>query len=187
MSRQISVPQPPDALKRAAARAAVVMRRAAVRFGPATLLLLAAVALVVAEFMTFREIKAVTVVPQGGTTTGGSHHGYALALLGLVAMPMAVGAALGGSRPAAAALTGLGAVALAIVLIIDLPSLDDTGLIGRTYDLAKASPQAGFWIQLVASFVLLAGGLLLLRRNTSSAARRTASRDRERAARREEE
>ena len=170
----LSIPRPPAAVSAAAAR-----------FAPVVILLLAAVALVVAEFMTFREIKAVTVVPQGGTTTGGSHHGYALALLGLVAMPMAVGAALGGSRPAAAALTGLGAVALLIVLAIDLPSLDDTGLIGRTYDLAKAHPAAGFWIQLVASFVLLAGGILLLRRNTAGAARRSEERHRERAARRE--
>jgi hypothetical protein len=186
VARQISVPQPPDPLKRAAARVGVVLRRAAVRFGPVLVLLLAAVALVVAEFMTFREIKAVTVVPQGGTTTSGSHHGYALALLGLAAMPMAVGAALGGSRPAAAALAGLGGVALAIVLAIDRPSLDDTGLIGRTYDLAKASPQAGFWIQLAASVVLLAGGLLMLRRNTGGAARRSAARERGRAGRREE-
>jgi hypothetical protein len=185
VARQISVPQPPDALKRAAARSGAALRRAAPRFGPVLVLLLAAVALVVAEFITFREIKAVTVVPQGGTTTGGAHHGYALVLLGLVAMPMAVGAALGGSRPAAAALTGLGGVALAIVLAIDLPSLDDTGLIGRTYDLAKASPKAGFWIQLVASFVLFAGGLVMLRRNAVSARRRSATRDRERAARRD--
>ena len=176
MARSITLPRPPDALSHAAAR-----------YAPVVALLLAAVALVVAEFMTFREIKAVTVVPAGGTTTGGSHHGYALALLGIVAMPMAVGAALGGSRPAAAALTGLGAVALLIVLAIDLPSLDDTGLIGRTYDLAKAHPAAGFWIQLVASLVLLAGGLLLLRRNTAAASRRLEDRERERAARREEE
>jgi hypothetical protein len=154
------------------------------RFGPVVVLLVAAVALVVAEFMTFREIKAVTVVPAGGTTTGGAHHGYALALLGLVAMPMAVGAALGRSRPAALALSGLGGVALLIVLAVDLPSLDDTGLIGRTYDLAKAHPAAGFWIQLVSAAVLLAGGLLLLLRNSAAAARRSERRERDRAARR---
>jgi hypothetical protein len=171
----LTLPRPPAAVSAAVAR-----------FAPVVVLLLAAVALVVAEFLTFREIKAVTVVPQGGTTTGGSHHGYALALLGLVAMPMAVGAALGGSRPAAAALTGLGGVALAIVLAIDLPSLDDTGLIGRTYDLAEARPAAGFWIQLVAAAVLLVGGLLQLRRNSVTAARRSKTRDRERARRREE-
>jgi hypothetical protein len=169
------VPRPPAAASDALAR-----------YAPVVVLLLAAIALVIGEFMTFREIKAVTVVPAGGTTTGGSHHGYALALLGLVAMPMVVGAGLGGSRPAAAALTGISAVALAILLIIDLPSLDDAGLIGRTYDLAKAHPAAGFWVQLVAAFVLLVGGLLLLRRNATSAAERSERRERERAARRAE-
>lgn len=173
MARSITLPRPPAAVSDAAAR-----------YAPVAVLLIAAIALVVAELETFREIKAATVVPRGGTTTGGSHHGYALALLGLVAMPMAVGAALGGSRPAAAALTGLGGVSLAIVLVIDLPSLDDTGLIGRTYDLAKAHPAAGFWIQLVAAFTLLGGGLLLLRRNASAAAARAQTRERERAARR---
>jgi len=171
--RSLTLPRPPAAVT-----------RVLVRFGPVVVLLLAAVALVVAEFMTFREIKAVTVVPPGGRTTGGSHHGYALGLIGLVAMPMAVGAALGGSRPASAALTGLGAVALAILLAIDLPSLNDTGLIGRTYDLAEARAATGFWVQLVAAAVLLAGGLLLLVRNSAAAARRSAGRDRERTARR---
>jgi hypothetical protein len=173
--RSLTLPRLPEAVSEAA------------RFAPVVVLLLAAVALVVGEFMTFREIKAVTVVPQGGTSTGGSHHGYALAVLGLAAMPMAVGAALGGSRPAAAALSGLGAVALLIVLAIDLPALDDTGLIGRTYDLAEAHPAAGFWVQLVAAVVLLAGGLLLLRRNSGAAARRSRERDRERSARRDAE
>ena len=120
--------------------------------------LLAGVALIVAEFLTYREIVAVTVVPEGGRTTGGAHHGYALALIGLVSLPMSYGAVLGGSRPAAAALAVLGALALAIAAIVDLPSLDDTGLIGRTYDLAEASPAVGFWIEIVAAAVLLAAG-----------------------------
>jgi hypothetical protein len=176
VARTLTLPRPPEAASAALAR-----------FAPVVILLLAAVVLVVGEFVTFREIKAVTVVPEGGTTTGGSHHGYALALLGIVSMPMAVGAVLGGSRPAAAALTGLGGVALAIVLIIDLPSLDDTGLIGRTYDLAEAHPAAGFWLQLLAALVLVCGGVLLLRRNSVVAARRSEVRDRERAARRAED
>jgi hypothetical protein len=95
-------------------------------------------------------------------------------------MPMAVGAALGRSRPAAAALGGLGAVALLILLAIDLPSLNDTGLIGRTYDLAEAHAASGFWIQVVAAAVLLLGGLVLLRRNAVAAARRSEARDRKR-------
>ena len=40
---------------------------------------------------------------------------------------MSYGAVLGGSRPAAAALAVLGGLALLIVAIFDVPSLNDTG------------------------------------------------------------
>ncbi len=166
MARSIALPQPPAAVSAAVAR-----------YGPLVVLALAGLALVVAEFLTYREIMAVTVVPEGGRTTGGAHHGYALALIGLVSLPMSYGAVVGGSRPASAALAVLGALALAIAAIVDLPSLNDTGLIGRTYDLAKASPGPGFWTEVVAATVLLAGGLLLLRSHVASA--RRASRERE--------
>ncbi len=177
MARPITLPRPPEAVSAAAAR-----------YGPLVVLLLAGVALIVAEFLTYREIVAVTVVPQGGRTTGGAHHGYALALIGLVSLPMSYGAVVGGSRPAAAALTALGALALAIAAIVDLPSLNDTGLIGRTYDLAEANPAIGFWIEIVAAAVLLAGGLLLLRSSTVAARERSdAQRSKRRARRAAEE
>jgi hypothetical protein len=158
MARPIALPRPPDAVMAAVAR-----------FGPLVVLALAGIALIVAEFLTFREIIAVTVVPEGGRTTGGANHGYALVLVGLVSLPMSYGAVLGGSRPAAVAVAALGALALVIVAIFDLPSLDDTGLIGRTYDLAEASPGPGFWIEVAAAAVLLVGGLLLLRSRAAKA------------------
>ena len=173
MARQITLPRPPEAVSAAAAR-----------YGPLVVLSLAGVVLIVAEFLTYREIVAVTVVPQGGRTTGCAHHGYALALIGLVSLPMSYGAVLGGSRPAAAALTALGALALAIAAIVDLPSLNDTGLIGRTYDLAEANPAVGFWIEIVAAAVLLAGGLLLLRSRSAAARSKSEAREAERRARR---
>jgi hypothetical protein len=173
MAPPITLPRPPEAVS-----------AAALRYGPLVVLALAGVAMIVAEFLTYREIVAVTVVPEGGRTTGGAHHGYALALIGLVSLPMSYGAVLGGSRPAAAALAALGALALAIVAIVDMPSLNDTGLIGRTYDLAEANPAVGFWIELVAAAVLLAGGLLLLRSSTVAARARSEARRSERRERR---
>ena len=173
MARPLAVPRPPQAVS-----------RAAVRYGPLVVLALAGVALIVAEFVTYREIVAVTVVPQGGRTTGGAHHGYALGLIGLVSLPMSYGAVLGGSRPAAAAVAVLGALALAIIAVFDLPSLDDTGLIGRTYDLAEANPGPGFWIEIAAAAVLLAGGLLLLRHHVAAARSQNAARRSERRAER---
>jgi hypothetical protein len=174
MAPSITLPRPPEAVSAAVAR-----------YGPLVVLALAGFALIVAEFLTYREIVAVTVVPEGGRTTGGSHHGYALGLIGLVSLPMSYGAVLGGSRPASAALVVLGALALAIALIVDLPSLDDTGLIGRTYDLAEANPAIGFWIEIAAAGVLLAGGLLLLRSRTVAAREESAARRGERRARRD--
>ena len=165
MARSPASPRPPAAMSAAAAR-----------YGPLVGLVAAALALIVAEFLTFREIVAATAVPPGGRTTAGAHHGYALAVVAVASLPMSYGAVVGGSRPAAVAVTALGAVALAIVLIIDLPSLDDAGLIGRTYDLAEANPAAGFWLELVGALGLLAGGALLLRSRVSDARRRNEAR-----------
>ncbi|MGH2970203.1 MAG: hypothetical protein ACRDK0_14250, partial [Solirubrobacteraceae bacterium] len=62
MARSIALPRPPAAVTAAVAR-----------FGPLVPPVAAALALILAEFLTLREIVAVTVVPEGGTTSGGSH------------------------------------------------------------------------------------------------------------------
>ena len=172
MARSIAIPRPPAAVTAALARAA-----------PWLLLLAAVAALVAAELSTLREIKAVTVVPTGGRTSAGSHHGYALAVIAAAALVMAYGVWRGSSRPAALAIAALGVVALAIVLVVDLPSLDDTGLIGRTYDLAEAQPATGFWLELAGAIALVASGLLLLRSRVTLARERAQARERRREAR----
>ena|SRR5829696_7359190 len=172
MARPLDLPRPP-----AAVSAAIV------RYGALVVLALAGIGLIVSEFLTYREIVALTVVPEGGRTTGGANHGYALALVGLVSLPMSYGAVIGGSRPAAAAVAVLGGVALAIGAIFDVPALDDTGLIGRTYDLAEADPGVGFWLEIGCGAVLLVGGLLLLRARVTEAREAGAARRDERRAR----
>jgi hypothetical protein len=121
--------------------------------------------LLVAEFLTLREIRTVAVVPPGGTVTGGAHHAYALALVALVMLAMAYGAARG-ARPAAVALLVLALVAAFVVVAIDRPTLDDTGLIGRTYDLAEARPGPGFYVASLGAALALVGAvsMLVLRR-----------------------
>ena len=140
-------------------------RSLALRRPPAALslawLAASALALIAAEFLTFREIVAVAAVPAGGRTTGGAHHGYALAVVGAAALPIALGAVLGGSRAAAAALAALGAVALAIVLAVDLPGAFSEGELARAYESVEARPTAGFWLELAGAVALLAGGLLV--------------------------
>jgi hypothetical protein len=194
MARRITLPRVPQPLKAAAGRVGpsigavgARVRPPLVRFGPLVLLWLAGAGLILSEFLTYREIIAVTVVPEGGITKGGAHHGYALGLLGLVSLPMSFGAVVGRSRPASAAVAVLGGLALALIAIFDVPSLDDTGLIGRTYDLAEASPGPGFWLSTACAAVLLVGGLLLLRARVAAAREESDARRERRRARRETE
>src|SRR5215213_6790856 len=99
--------------------------------------------LVAAEFTTLYDVRVVTAVPEGGSFSAGGHHGYALAVIAVGIAVMAVGAVLGGSRPAAVAMLVLALGALAIAVFVDLPDVDQTGLIGETYDAAVAEPRAG--------------------------------------------
>ena len=133
-----------------------------VRYAPLVPLVAGALLLILAEFLTVREIKAVTVVPPGGTETGGGLHGYALGIIGLAILPMAYGAVVRGARPAAIALLVLALAAVAIVLFVDRPVLDDTGLIGRTYDLAEARPAIGFYLESLGAALALVGAVAAL-------------------------
>jgi hypothetical protein len=143
-----------------------VARSSALRYAPLLGVAAGALALVVAELLTLREIRTAAVVPAGGTVTGGSHHHYALALIGLAMLPMAFGAGVRGARPAAVALLVLSLVAAYVVLVVDRPSLDDTGLLGRTYELAEARPGAGFYVESLGVALALVGavGALVLGR-----------------------
>jgi len=91
---------------------------------------------------------------------------------------MSFGAVVRGARPAAIALVVLAIAACAIVLFVDLPVLDDTGLIGRTYDLAEARPATGFYLESLGAALALVGAvaaLVLMPRVTRPARRRTTS------------
>ena len=132
------------------------------RFAPLVPLLAGAILLILADLVTVREIRAVTAVPPGGTSSGGDLHGYALAIIGLAMLPMAFGAVVRGARPAAVALVVLAVAACAIVLFVDRPVLDDTGLIGRTYDLAEARPATGFYLESLGAALALVGSVAAL-------------------------
>jgi hypothetical protein len=132
------------------------------RFAPLVPLVAGALLLILGEFLTAREIRAVTVVPPGGTETAGALHGYALGIVGLAILPMSFGAVVRGARPAAVALLVLSLAACAIVVFVDRPVLDDTGLIGRTYDLAEARPAAGFYLQSLGAALALVGAVAAL-------------------------
>ena len=125
-------------------------------------LVLAAGGLIVAEFLTFAEVRVITAVPPGGTRTGGAHHGYALAVIGVAMLPLAVGAVRGRSRPAGIGLVVLSVAALAIVLAVDWPATDDSGSLAEIYELARAHAREGFYVELVAACVALPASVAAL-------------------------
>jgi hypothetical protein len=141
--------------------------------------LVGAVLLVAAELSTLYDVRVVTAVPEGGSFATGPHHGYAQAVIAVGIGVMSVGAALGGSRPAAVAVLVLAAGSLAISLLVDLPDVHETGLIGRTYDAAVAEPRAGLYLEIAGGCAALLGGALMLvvrpGRPTASRSRRTAA------------
>ena len=123
------------------------------------LLLLGAALMIVAEFLPLYEIRVVTAVPKGGHHSVGAHHGYALLVIGLALIPMSWGAVKGGSKPAAIAALVLSVIALFVALGIDLPDLNETGLIGRTYDQAQARPRVGFFVETLGATLALLGSI----------------------------
>src|SRR4051812_26365415 len=91
---------------------------------------------------------------------GFERHSVALLLLGLLTFVMGAGAALGRSKPAAIALISIGVVVILLALLVDLPASDDTGLIGRDYDQAKASAGPGLWFELIGGVMAVLAGML---------------------------
>lgn len=129
---------------------------------PLVAITVGALGLIVAEFLTLREIRTITAVPRGGTVTGGANHAYALAVIGVALLPMVFGAVVRGARPAAVACLVLGAAAAFVVLAVDYPHINDPGLFAETYDLAQARPVAGFYVESFATALVLVGSVAAL-------------------------
>ena len=100
-------------------------------------------------------------MPPGGTepaapTTATRSGSSALAIL----VDDATAPCVRGSRPAAVALLVLAlARAARSCCSSTCPVLDDTGLIGRTYDLAEARPRAGFYLESLGAALALLGAV----------------------------
>jgi hypothetical protein len=131
--------------------------------------------LVAAELSTLYDVRVVTAVPEGGSFSAGGHHGYAQAVIAAAIVVMSFGAVVGGSRPAAVAVLVLALGSLAIALLVDLPDVHETGLIGRTYDAAVAEPRAGLYLEIAGGCAALVGAALIL---LARPARRRPSRSR---------
>lgn len=148
--------------------------------------IVAGIMLVVSTFMTL--IRVTNGQEVLGTQSGLSHHSVAMLLLGVAAVPMALGA-LRGARPAMLALAVLGVVVLVVAFTVDLPAAQEEGLFGERYEGAEAGPGAGFYVETLAgALLILSGGLhLMLRGDGGGGSNRRGERRerRERPARRE--
>lgn len=96
--------------------------------------------------------------------SGFERHGGAFLMLGLLAVPMTLGAARGRSRPAAIALVLIAAVVLAFAALRDLPEANETGAVGIAFEGASGAAGLGLYLELGAGVLLAAGGTLVLAR-----------------------
>jgi hypothetical protein len=147
--------------------------------------LLAAVLLLVAEFLPLFEVRTSARNGAVITVQSGSHHAYALALIALLSAALAVAWRQTPLRLTALAIAILGVAALVIALGHDLPDAQSNGIerSAGTYVTAAASPRAGLYLETAGAVLLLisgAAGLLLVPQTdgqvqTKSSRRRSAS------------
>ena len=125
----------------------------------------AAIALAGSQFADYRSIAigtadyvglgAVAPAPEVDQASAGSAHawiGLPLALAALVALVLCVL----GNRRAAWALAPIGAIVVAVSLIVDVPKGLDEGAAAIAYEGASASLLGGFWVQLACGVLLVA-------------------------------
>ena len=147
--------------------------------GPVTILItvlgvLGAVLVLASEFLTIAEVDVLTTgtcreiadpaVKEACRTTGFEQHGGAFLLLGAAGAGHDPRPRRRGSRPAAVALLTIGAVVLAFALARDVPKTQKEGLVGQSYNDAKAGPGTGLYTEIAGGALLvLTGDLRLVR------------------------
>jgi hypothetical protein len=174
--RQMTGPEPTGDASTTAARRMGEFRAAMRSAGLTARLILAIGALaglllVLTEFTTVAQVEltgfeescesrlAVDDDADRCTLSGFERHGGAFAVLGILAVVMAWGAGVGGSRPAAAALVAIGLIVIVWALAFDLPETKETGAIGRNFDGAEAHQGPGLYLELIGGALALLAGL----------------------------
>jgi hypothetical protein len=141
-------------------------RRAVAGVAIATLIALAA-----SQWVDYRSISVGNFAYSGGVETvapapavdverAGDAHGWAMIPLAVVGLVLVV-AALAGRRRAALGLCVVGAAAIGISLLVDMPKGLDEGSAALAYEGAEAHLLEGFWVQIAAGAALIATGPLL--------------------------
>jgi hypothetical protein len=119
--------------------------------------------LVVAELSVVVRVVVGSLETERRTVSGHAAHDWALLVVALAALPMALGA-LRGARAAAVALVALGAVALVVALAIDLPKTRESGTLPEStaFEDAHAKAGPGLAYEVAGGIgLVLAGGLLV--------------------------
>lgn len=112
--------------------------------------------LVAAELSTIVEVSvAGSVISR---VSGAEQHSYALLVLGLLALSLAVAAVARASRAAALGLVGVGAVVLVVAFAGDLPDATRTG-VTRDFARASAAPATGLYLELAGGVLLVSTGV----------------------------
>lgn len=155
-----------------------------------------AVLLLAADLTTLVELRVGSVTRE--RLSGRGQHDWAVALLGVAALVLAVGALARRSRAALTAVAIVGLVVVGIALFADLPDTRSTGVLGQAYEEAHAAPGPGFYLEVAGGALLLVAGGAGLMAGAAPARRgglgrpdgardREAERERRRAARAAEE
>jgi hypothetical protein len=110
------------------------------------------------DVVRFVDIRG-NLIPGAEATREGTG---AMAVIGVAAGLAALFARWSEHSMPAIACAALGAVALAIVLVADLPDVTSSGLT-RGREIGEADPGPGFWVELAGAVVTLAAGLVLAR------------------------
>ena len=137
--------------------------RSAVALALAAVAAIAAVLLIVSEFLPLYKVLVGALETERRSEVGWRNHAFAMLLLGLASVPMLLGA-LRGARPAMWALAGIGVVVIVIALTVDLSAARETGTLRESvsYEDARAEPAIGFFLETLGGvLLLLAGGLML--------------------------
>jgi hypothetical protein len=159
-------------LRRAAGLAARWATRASAAITPAraiaAAILAAAVCLAVSQFVTYSSVEISggayaglpAAAPRLGGETAGEAHAYVMIPIAVLAAAAALLGMRSERRGLGRVVFGLGLLALAVTLLVDLPAGRDAGAATSSFASAEAVLEAGFYGQLAAAAGLLLGGLL---------------------------
>ena len=118
--------------------------------------LLGSALLIVAEFSTLRGVRALQADVL--RVSAGGNHGYALIVIALLALPVAVWAVLRRSRLAALGLLIAGAAAAYVILAVDRPVLGSTAPVDQLYASTSAWTGSAIYWESAGAALLLASG-----------------------------